>query len=344
VTADLENSRRERLARLGSRWGLIRLLEAAPRRTCLIVLGYHRVGEPTQCPYDRGVFDATPEQFDSQVGWLKQRFHVAELEEVEALLSRPNRLRHPHVLLTFDDGYLDNYQVAFPILKSHGVQAAFFLPTAFIGTDRIPWWDQIAFLVRGGGSRQIALEYPKPARYDLSELDPDEVIERLLRTFKSPDTTDPERFLAGLERACGRTLPERASPRLFMNWEEAAEMSRGGMAIGSHTHTHRLLAKLRPEEQQEELSHSKQVLRERLGITAGALAYPVGSRDSVDAATREAAERTGYRLGFSLHGGVNLPRTMEGLNLLRIPCYREISLPCFRLRTLLASMAARQVF
>src|ERR1043166_4490896 len=52
------------------------------------------------------------------------------------------------VLLTFDDGYLDNYTLAFPVLRSHGVQAVFFLPTAFIGTAHLPLWDVIGYVVR----------------------------------------------------------------------------------------------------------------------------------------------------------------------------------------------------
>jgi peptidoglycan/xylan/chitin deacetylase (PgdA/CDA1 family) len=69
-------------------------------------------------------------------------------------------LRDTRVLLTFDDGCRDNYDLAFPILRSHGVQGVFFLPTAFIGTDAIAWWDEIANLIQ----RATTVLFERPIR------------------------------------------------------------------------------------------------------------------------------------------------------------------------------------
>src|SRR6267378_677809 len=130
---------RAKLVRWTARTGGVWVLEQLIRRPGLTVIGYHRVGDPTESHYDPDVFDCSPEQLNQQIAYLKSHFHVVELQEAQELISRPERLRHPHVLLTFDDGYLDNYEVAFPILRSNGIQGTFFLPTGFIGTDRLPW-------------------------------------------------------------------------------------------------------------------------------------------------------------------------------------------------------------
>src|SRR6266446_5262594 len=118
-------SKRQRFARLCCASGLNRLLEWAPRRRGLLVLNYHRVGNPENCAYDQRVFSATPEMFDEQIAYLKRRFSITTLEEAEEFCRRPEGLKHFHVLITFDDGYVDNYDTAYPILRSHAAQGTF---------------------------------------------------------------------------------------------------------------------------------------------------------------------------------------------------------------------------
>src|SRR5580658_6908786 len=158
--------KRELLARLCYKAGLTRVLEALPQRRTLIILNYHRIGNAEETLFDSGVFSATAEQFDSHIAYLKRRFHMATLEEVFAIVGG-GALRGPSVLITFDDGYLDNYTLAFPILRTHGVEAVFFLPTAFIGTGKLPWWDVIAYMIKRSVKKRIHLEYPEPLNFDL---------------------------------------------------------------------------------------------------------------------------------------------------------------------------------
>src|ERR1039457_3382283 len=115
TTVPAAKSRRDRAAILASRSGLLGALEALPRRPGVLVLTYHRIGDPEEGAYDDGVFEATPEQFDEQVRYLKSHFQVTELREVILWAEGNAPLRHSHVLITFDDGYADNYEVAFPI-------------------------------------------------------------------------------------------------------------------------------------------------------------------------------------------------------------------------------------
>jgi len=161
------HGKRELLARVCSRTGLTRILETLPQRRALIILNYHRIGNADETPFDSGVFSATAEQFDSQIAYLKRRFQMATLEDVFAMING-NAPRGTSVLITFDDGYLDNYTLAFPILRSHAVQAVFFLPTAFIGTGKLPWWDTIAYIIKRSIKKRIHLEYPEPANFDVA--------------------------------------------------------------------------------------------------------------------------------------------------------------------------------
>lgn len=325
--------KREVLSGLAGRLGFTRILEALPGRSCLLVLGYHRVSHPDGCPYDHGVFDATPEQFEEQVSYLKSRFQVVELAEAQELIEKPARMRRCCVMLTFDDGYRDNYDVAFPILKAHGLKGVFFLTTSFVGSNRLPWWDQIAFLVRHSRPRQIVLYYPRPVCLDLEQTPVETVIHQVLRLYKAPETTDRKRFLDDLEQACRISLPHDVPDRQFLSWTEAAEMARAGMAFGSHTHTHEILSKLSPEEQYEELRVSRDLLWRHLPVAVNSLSYPIGSPASFSPVTRLALEQLGYRSAFSFYGGVNIPGRLNRFNILRIPSNRDATFCRFRLQT-----------
>ena len=132
-----------------------RLAGTVARWRGLVGLNYHRIGDGRGTIFDRGLYSATEQDFDAQVRWLKSNFDVIAPHEIASAL-RTKRGRH--VIVTFDDGYVDNHQHAFPILKSHGVSGTFFIATGFIDEPRLPWWDQIAWMVRT--SKQSGLELP----------------------------------------------------------------------------------------------------------------------------------------------------------------------------------------
>jgi len=137
------------------------LFTALPQRNCLIVINYHRIGIAGTSPYDTNVFSATPAEFDEQIAFLKKHLGIVTLAEAIAFARGETSWRGAAALLTFDDGYVDAYDTAFPILRSHGVQGTFFLPTSFIGTQRVPWWDAIAYQVFATRQKTLRLRYPK---------------------------------------------------------------------------------------------------------------------------------------------------------------------------------------
>jgi len=107
-----------------SRLGVMRALK--PRITVLL---YHRVTDDVRDNLSVGI-----EQFDRQMALLREHCDVLPLPAILAARAmRPSR--RPQVGVTFDDGYLDNHQHAAPILRRHGIPAAFFVSTGLIGTD-----------------------------------------------------------------------------------------------------------------------------------------------------------------------------------------------------------------
>jgi peptidoglycan/xylan/chitin deacetylase (PgdA/CDA1 family) len=334
--------KRELLARLCSRTGLTSVLESLPQRRSLIILNYHRIGNADKTPFDSGVFSATAEQFDSQIAYLKRRFHMATLEEVLAMIGG-EAPQATSVLVTFDDGYLDNYTMAFPILRSNGVQAVFFLPTAFVGTGKLPWWDIIAYLIKKSVKTRIHLEYPEPENFDLVVDGGKRVCMELLRLFTKPAVKDPERFLADLERECEVSRPETGAERCFLNWDEARDMQKHGMVFGSHTHSHEVLTKLSPELQREEARRSREILERELNRCVDILAYPVGLKHCFSADTISTLQQTGYRAAFSFYGGSNLARKIRPFDIRRYGVADQ-SYPGFRLQTTLRAVTGTGSF
>ena len=135
--------------------------------------------------------------------------------------------------------------------------------------------------------------------------------------------------------------PAIESERTFLNWEEAAAMLKGGMSIGSHTHTHPVLQRLPLEEQCAELARSKQLLEERLHTEVISLAYPVGGPAAYSRSTMDAAKELGYRAAFSYRSGFNYPGQTNHYEIRRNAVDSDTTLSRFRLQLACGAMSGR---
>jgi len=127
----------------------------------------------------------------------------------------------------------------------------------------------------------------------------------------------------------GNDLP--GTMRRFLDWNEAREMVSGGMAIGSHTHSHHVLSQLRPDQQRQELAQSRALLRQQLGMEVDALAYPVGAASCFSDQTQQLAQEVGYRgRHFHFNGGTNLSKKDAAPNNIRRVGVGGESWPRFR--------------
>jgi peptidoglycan/xylan/chitin deacetylase (PgdA/CDA1 family) len=337
-------SRRATAASVASRLGFLPILERARSRPLLVVLVFHRVLRHEDCKYDPNVIEATPEEFDRHMAMLRKHHAVVDPSEMRELIAEPSKVRHLRVAITFDDGYVDNYAVAFPILKSHGLRATFFVPTHFVGTRHLSWWDQIAYVIRNSTRAELALRYPRPMVVRIDPRSPDSAIRTVLHALTDDVKVDRDRLIAELEEGCGVAVPREADERQFLSWAEVEEMERAGMAIGSHTHSHRILAGLSASEQKEECQRSHDLLRAKNCSFADALAYPVGHHDSFSPATVQTAKDAGYRFAFSNFGGVNAPDRMEPFNVRRFGMDLAEDAAQLRLRLGWANLTGKEIW
>lgn len=304
-------SRRQRLASLLHQTGVVRAalaLRSSVSTQWLTVLTYHRFPNPGgDEPFDDEVIDVTPEVFDRQLRCLCKHFTLIGSDELCAFgAGRP--LPPNAVAITFDDGYLDNFQRALPILKRYGARATFFLSTAYLSERRLYWWDRVAYLLKRSTLPYVVLDYPHRLVLDLH--DRKRATERVLRLIKTHQPLDVELFLEQLARSAGVTwsqkLEQSFAERLLMTWDHVRELRQAGMDVQSHTRTHRVLQTLSREELRDELVGSRADLQRELGEAPRAIAYPVGTPLLPDSPIRGALAQAGYEIGLSNATGSNL--------------------------------------
>jgi peptidoglycan/xylan/chitin deacetylase (PgdA/CDA1 family) len=223
---------------------------------------------------------------------LAERYHPMSLDELAR--SAPVGDLLAAVAITFDDGYLDNLEVASPILTGLEIPATFFINSA-PRQARETWWDTTERILLG--------DQPVPDRLRLQVGDvPLDLPTRTTGERRSALLTlhgqllgaDPEQVstsVTELKLWTGLELPVRNSHRL-MTAEELVELSRRpGHRIGAHGLNHRRLPGETPDVQAHELGACKAELEDLLGGAVEMLSYPYGASDSMSA---EIAEECGF--------------------------------------------------
>lgn len=312
-------SKRDRLAQQLARFGVLRMLESIALRRGLLVVNYHRIGTSDGNAFDDGVFSASPDDFEAQVVYLRRHFRLLNLSELLDFSSNGFQFPEPCALITFDDGYRDNLDLAFPILRKHAASAVFFVPTDYIENPRLTWWDHIAYAVKKTQRPTLSLKTNPPVEIDLTKTSRKNAIFQILRAFKSASKANEAGFLSQLEDTAEVQVDRTALGReLFMSWNDLRQMADSGMSIGSHTHTHQILAQLSEADQRCELGLSRDLLEGRLKPPVQSVSYPVGGRDKFTAATKRLSSELGYKAGFSFYGGVNRSGQTDSLDIKRI--------------------------
>jgi peptidoglycan/xylan/chitin deacetylase (PgdA/CDA1 family) len=288
----------------------------------LVIIAYHRVVPmvPEEIyPFDSGLVSVTPEDFDWQLRFLRRNFDVVASSDVVNYLDRGQRLPRRPVMITFDDGFDDNYHVAYPLLRSHGLSATFFVCTGYIGRQESFWFDELAHLVMRLPAGSIEL-----AEAGISIPIADEVCSRrqavtdLLRAMKNLPDARRREFLQHFNNQYGSYRdPSARRKSLPMTWPQIIEMSAGGMEFGSHSVSHPILSSLDDASLAQEMSGSKHELESRLKKRIDTISYPEGSHAAFDARVMHAAITAGYRLGCSYMPGLNQLNALERFQLRR---------------------------
>lgn len=260
--------------------------------TPILILLYHRCAVLETDPQ---LLAVTPENFTNQVKWLKARYPVLRFDESW------ESIREPSVVLTFDDGYWDNYAYAVPILERLQVPATIFVSTERIGTGKEPWCDDVERMILLNDNllgEKIHLDLRKQGTVDIFIADEEARRDLYYRVHDAVRLMQPderEEVLDEIEEEYG-AFPVRPSHR-YMTEAELKKLAESRyITIGGHTVTHSRLSALSCEKQREEIEESIRFLEKTMNKKITTFSYPFGGKadynaDSV-AIVREMALKT----------------------------------------------------
>lgn len=276
------------------------MLRRTERKTGVLALAYHRIGNAARGGFDPDVFSATPEGFEQQIKLLKKDYDVITPAELSQAAKRG---RGSYALITFDDGYRDNYEVAFPILKAQNVPATFFISTGFLDQHKIAWWDEIAWMVRASRRRLVPRSRWNHSAVFFDEPDRLEAIRAILGIYKRLPGDHTDAFMDYLADATGSGRYAGDARNIWMTWDMVRDMAAGGMCIGGHTVNHPILSRLPRTRQSEEIAGCKQRIEQEINRPMKFFSYPRGKPDSFTDETRHCLREQAIELAFSYYGG-----------------------------------------
>ncbi|MEY4544313.1 MAG: hypothetical protein RL685_508 [Pseudomonadota bacterium] len=302
---------RDGLARVLSGVGATRPRRFA--RGALTVVTFHRVLPAERLrAYPLSGLAVTPEQLHEIGSELSQHFTCLPLTEAYRRWQREPDAERPTAAITFDDGSLDNYEHALPVLDQLSLKASFYIPVDLVEQRVCPWHDRLGFaLLRS----VFALRKQPKANFPLLlapfGLSP-ESLEAILpadalllaaqgvSTAKQLSPGARERAVLALEHALGGSqVPDWAK---LMSWQQIRELAAQGHEIGSHSLTHPLLPDLETAEIEQEVAVSRARLAQLAGCEVPSFCYPNGSYDQ---RSLEAVQRAGYACAVTTRWGLH---------------------------------------
>jgi peptidoglycan/xylan/chitin deacetylase (PgdA/CDA1 family) len=253
------------------------------------------------------LLEVTPDYLERVVERVRERgFDVVTLDEVRRRLIEGSEGR-PFVAFTFDDGYRDNQEFAYPILKRHGVPFTIYLPTAFTDNEGELWWLVLEQTVRT--QRVVVAQIAgKVVHLDCSTAAlKREAYSEIYWWLRSLPETELRGYVRDLAARHGLDFRETCR-ELCMTWDEVRVLARDPLVtFGAHTVNHYMLAKFPLETARAEMVQSRAIIEERLGRPVSHFAYPVGDPTSAGPREFALAEELGFETAVTTRPGLIFP-------------------------------------
>lgn len=284
--------------------GLVALARWWTRRTsaCVIILNYHRAGGG---------------DLRRHLLYLRRHYRILPIETaLEFLYAQPrqraaNDERSTALVLTFDDGYQDNYTHALMLARELQMPMAIYLVPGYIEASRYFWWEEGRRLVDATQVCEVVIEAHKYALEQAAEREAlAHMIDHHVRYASS--VAEREQFLHAVSTALDVPLvAEGQASSLSLSWMQIEEMDKSGyITFGGHTVNHPILAYLDDaKEVQFEVTDCRTTLEQRLGHVVRSFAYPVGQQRHISDTVVQAVRIAGYDWAMTTSYGFNTPQT-----------------------------------
>ena len=296
--------------------GILPVLARVRFNSRVLVLMYHRVvteEERNNCFSQDGIIVASG-TFEKQMRFLREHFNLLSLGDFIACIEDGRAYGRNSCLVTFDDGWGDNYRNAYPILKQYRIPAVIFLASDFVGGKEPFWQERITdLLYRCRRTYKSKSDLMVNMEKELA----DEHIGRIIRCeqrnmrehlsgyitlLKQKSKEERERIIEDLSQLVRDSAPGATEKDVFMSWDEIREMSANGISFASHGKSHVILTRMSRPEVEREARESGVAIEEALGLPIAAFSYPNGdcSEDVIDV-----VRSCGYRAAFTTREGTH---------------------------------------
>ena len=256
----------------------------------------------------------SPEYFEQFLREQQKRLEFISIDEVSERMRQNKKGCKPFGVVTFDDGYVDNYTYAYPILKNLGIPFTIYVSVNLVN-DHTPIWNYpliIERIIKMNGELNInGVHY-----YSWSQKQKEDTFHQLKGLlFSLPYEHLQEEF----KRIFAEYITDDVYPKNTMTWEQIEEMAKNPLCtIGSHTMSHCRLTITDNKSLQYELGDSKRLLEQHIGKPVEHLSYPYGWKTDVSAEAIAFAPQIGYKTALRSFGGPVRKKDVDLFNLKRI--------------------------
>ncbi len=297
---------------LAKKMGLFVLLRYINRNK-IIVLTYHGVVSSIpetnrQYEYRNMILD---KDFKWQLDFLSCYYNKISIEQFMDFREGKINLPQNPFLITFDDGYRNNLQVATPLLKEKGISAIFFITSGLIGSrEELLWTDLITYLLFATKKKKVRVLLLNEVEFSLETEKFRELASIRIRSFlKNASKQEITRVIAALKSQLDdveSVTPNKYKERYeFLSWKEAINLLETGMVVGSHTVSHPILATLSLQMSKFEITKSKEEIEAHLKKPCDYFSYPNGKSSDFGTLHEKMLEEANYKCAFSQISGVN---------------------------------------
>jgi peptidoglycan/xylan/chitin deacetylase (PgdA/CDA1 family) len=236
--------------------------------------------------------------------YLASHFSICSLGEAIERLKR-NDIPDNAVVITFDDGYKDNYINAFPILKRLSIPSTIFLATDAIGSGRILWHDRVFSAFRRTRAKYIENFGNSSKRYYLKTLEEKIYSQQDILKFLWSIDNDEKLFWIDYLTEILDVRDNEISSDCMLTWDDINIMHKNGITFGSHTVEHPILTMVSPERAKKEICESKIIIEEKIGIPVKFFAYPKGKKEDFNDTIKGILREYEYICGLTTVFGTN---------------------------------------
>ena len=250
------------------------------------------------------------DDFQRQIEYLSNHYMVLPLS-VLLERRRDGILSDRTVAITFDDGFENNFTIAFPILRHYNVPATFFLATGFIGVTRVFWADKIEYLLNESPLLTLYLE-SLGQEFDLSSTSEKKESLQVIKHRLKETSGLVNDVVSELERE-SQTAPKYAyKDYRTLTWDQVREMHRSGLCeFGAHTVDHLILGQISTQDKKYQILESRHKLEKELGERVDLFSYPEGQSTHFDHETIQIIKDSGFSASPTAMFGVNNSTTSE---------------------------------